>query len=921
MASLNSTFFNDRHRALGATMVDFGGWDMPVQYAKGVIQEHLITRKHAGLFDVSHMGRFIISGDDALPFLQHVLSNNAQALEVGESQYTIIPDADGNAVDDAYLYRFHADSWLLVVNASNREKDWNHFRQQAENFSDLKLQDHTFDMGMLSLQGPSSKKIMTDIIESGSLPVPLRNKLSKVTIAGAPVMIARTGYTGDPIGFELFMERGDALAIWDMLIDNKAEPIGLGARDTLRLEAFLPLYGHEFGQDPENKPIPIFACPLARFAVSFAPQKGNFIGRSALFEQFLALKRITDFDYSDIKALPRVIVPVAVTGRGIARAGCEVLREGNLVGHITSGTMVPFWNTQGGGIASVFTEDIEKRAICLALVDADVVQGDQLEIKIRKNMTPAGIVVPYHMRAEAPPTARAIMWNMLGQEISPLDMDGSDAITKERSNTGLSNSDAMTKKSDAMTKKRSESGMSKAESMISSLVQKAIDNTIWRHRECINLIPSEQTASSFSRMLSIMDPSGRYAEHKKVKAFCDQEVFYYQGTEFIAEVEALLAEELCRYLGCKTVESRVVSGQMANTAVFSALVDYINRADRKSEQRRINKIMNNHILNGGHLSAQPMGALRDFVARDPKTEKPAVVNFPVHKDNPYRIDVNACQNLIETHRPELIIFGKSMTIYPEPVAEIRKMVDEAGLNTILMYDMAHVLGLAGPYFQEPFKDGADIVTGSTHKTFFGTQRGIIAANYQLEDPCYPLWETIERRTFPGSVSNHHLGTMLGLLASAYEMNHFKDMYQKQIIANARSLAAALADLGMSVAGEKADGFTHTHQVILDVGYAKGPEVANFLEKNNIIVNYQATPEEEGFTASGSLRMGVSEMTRFGMKEDDFKKLAQLICDAVKGRESVKAQVVELRRKFQKMLFCFDKSEHLTGLMEKLHALV
>lgn len=911
MSSLNRTFFNEKHRALGATMVDFGGWDMPVQYTKGVIQEHLITRKHAGVFDVSHMGRFIISGDDSLPFLQLVLSNNAQALDLGESQYTIIPDYDGNAIDDAYLYRFHGDSWLLVVNASNREKDWMHFMEQSKKFNDLSLKDHTSDMGMLSLQGPSSRKIMRAVIDSGELPIPMRNKLSIVTIAGAQVMVARTGYTGDPIGFELFMDREDALAIWDLLIDNKAEPVGLGARDTLRLEACLPLYGHEFGEDPEQKPIPIFACPLARFAVSFTGEKGDFIGKSALLKQFQAVKRFAGFDYSDTSALPRVIVPVAITGRGIARAGNEVYKEGRHVGYITSGTMVPFWETEGEGIASFLTEKSDKRAIAMALVDADVLQKDQLEIKIRKNVVPTGVVVPYHMRAEAPPAARAIIWDSLGQNRLPLKSPLSDAE--------VSTSDIQA--SEPYAESRSETGISRAESLIAQLVSKAVENTIWRQRECINLIPSEQTPSSFSRLLSVMDPSGRYAEHKKLKAFCDHEVFYYQGTEFIAQVEELLVEQLCTYLGCRSVESRLISGQMANTAVFSALVDHINRADRKSEQRRIRKVMNNHILNGGHLSAQPMGALRDFVARDPKSEKPAVVNFPVCKDNRYKIDVKACKNLIEIHQPELIVFGKSMTIYQEPVAQIRKMLDDAELDTVIMYDMAHVLGLVGPHFQEPFKEGADLVTGSTHKTFFGTQRGIVAANCSSDDRLYPLWEAIERRTFPGSVSNHHLGTLLGLLASAYEMNHFKDEYQQQVIANARSFASALADLGMSVAGEKNDGFTHTHQVIVDVGYAKGAAVAAFLEKNNIIVNYQATPEEEGFTASGALRMGVAEMTRFGMREGDFQLLAQFIHDAVHDRMGVREQVKALRQQFQELKFCFDRSEHLAGLMEKIHSLI
>ena len=891
MSSLNKTFFNEKHSALGAIMVDFGGWDMPVQYKNGVIYEHLACRKRSGLFDVSHMGRFIISGQDALPFLQHVLTNNAAALEVNESQYTIIPDENGHAVDDAYLYRFYEDSYLLVVNASNREKDWHHFQYQAKHFQDLALVDKTFDMGMLSVQGPASKSVMNDIIESGSLPIPMRNNLSHVTIAGAGVLIARTGYTGDPLGFELFMDKKHALNIWDTLMAREVEPIGLGARDTLRLEACLPLYGHEFGNDPEGIPIPIFACPLAKFAVSFSPLKKEFIGKTALYKQFLALKEIAAFKYENIDALPRIIVPVALSGRGIARAGCEVTKEGKTVGYITSGTMVPYWSTEGQGLFSRFTRENEKRAIALALLDANLVEGNPLEIKIRKKITP-GVIVPYHMRAEAPPHARAIMWDQVGVEVQPCPED-----------------------------RQLEKNMSPAENLMSVLIKKAADNTLWRQMECVNLIPSEQTASRFSRLLSIMDPAGRYAEHKKVKAFCDHEVFYYQGTGFISEVEDLLCREMQKYLNCKQIESRAISGQMANTAVFSAMVDYLNRVDRKSEQQRIRKIMNNHILNGGHLSAQPMGALRDFVARDPKTERPAVVNFPVCADNPYKIDVDACETLIDIHKPELIIFGKSMTIYPEPVAKIKEIITARGIDTVIMYDMAHVLGLAGPYFQEPFQEGADLVTGSTHKTFFGTQRGVIAGNYDFDHAKYPLWEAIERRTFPGSVSNHHLGTMLGLLASAYEMNHFKDDYQKQVIANAKAFAHALSDLGLDVAGDKEDGFTHTHQVIVHVGYGNGPEVADRLEKNNIIVNYQATPEEEGFTASGALRLGVSEMTRFGMKENDFQDLAQLMKDAVTGKDSVKERVIDFRKSFTQLQYCFDSSESLDPLMNILRNLI
>ncbi|GAF91024.1 unnamed protein product, partial [marine sediment metagenome] len=275
------------------------------------------------------------------------------------------------------------------------------------------------------------------------------------------------------------------------------------------------------------------------------------------------------------------------------------------------------------------------------------------------------------------------------------------------------------------------------------------------------------------------------AEHRKLEAFYDADIFYYQGTRFIREVERLLEGEMLKFLGCEEVETRLISGQMANTAVFSAMVDYINRADRKREPRRIRQVMNNHIGKGGHLSAQPMGALRDYVARDPRTERPAVVNFPVLADNRYRIDVPAALELIEEYRPELIIFGKSMVLHKEPVAEICHFLKVQGIDSVVMYDMAHVLGLIGPHFQQPFVEGADLVTGSTHKTFFGTQRGIVGSRFLEHEERYELWKTLYRRSFPGSVSNHHLGTLLGLLMAAYEMNHFKDEYQPKVIANAK----------------------------------------------------------------------------------------------------------------------------------------
>ncbi len=883
MKQLLKTVFYDKHVGLGARMVDFGGWDMPVQYATGIIQEHLATRKQAGVFDVSHMGRFIVGGTGALDFLQHVLTNNAAAIEVEEGQYTMIGDESGGAIDDAYLYRFVEDQYLLVVNAANRDTDWQHLKAFADRFAKVTLEDRTEALAMVSLQGPQSKQILLDLIDSGSLPEPLRNALSTVTINGRRVQIARTGYTGEPICFELFIERPNAHMIWDLLLEKGATPVGLGARDTLRLEAGLPLYGHELGLDADGHPIPIFACSLARFAVSFSPLKGNFIGRRPLARQFEAFKKIVDRNYSLQADLPRLIQPFELQGKGIARAAAAVYRNGKPAGYVTSGTMVPYWQTEGVGLSSRQGKERKMRAIGLALVSSDLVEGDTLQIDIRGKKVDA-VIVPYFIRNEAPPYCWPITAAQLREE-----------------------------------KKTVCAGQQMTRN-VRTLVEKAAANTAWRQQHCINLIPSEQTPSRLVRLLSIMDPVARYAEHKPVKAFKEADVFYYQGTEFIEEVEHMLVCEFEKFLECREVEARVISGQMANTAVFSAMVDYLNRADRKSEQRRIRKAMNNHIIKGGHLSAQPMGALRDFVMRDPKWEKPAVVNFPVLADNPYKIDVAAARELMAEHRPELIILGKSMIIHREPVSEMRAAIDELALDCMLMYDMAHVLGLVGPHFQQPFKEGADIVTGSTHKTYYGTQRGIIAVDCSPEDARYEFWEAIQRRAFPGSMSNHHLGTLLGLLLAAYEMNHFKDQYQQNVLANARAFARALKDCGLDVAGDPQIDYTETHQVVINVGYARGPAIARRLEDNNIILNYQAAPEEEGFTAAGSLRTGVQEMTRFGMEQADFEQLAQLMADVILKDAAVKQEVSALRSRFVEMQYCFSGDE-FDDLLHKLHQLV
>jgi len=876
MGALKRTLFYDNHVKAGATLVDFGGWEMPIQYPSGIVDEHIHTRIKSGIFDVSHMGRFIVSGPEATAFLQYVLTNNVLALDLLQAQYTMIQNSHGGALDDAYLYRFYEDEYLLVVNAANAEKDWDHLNTEIK-FFDAKIVDRSAEIAMISLQGPDSKTVLKKLTGSENLTEPLKNALGILDYQGAPLLIARTGYTGEPLGFELFAKASQANEIWEKLLELGAMPIGLGARDTLRLEAGLPLYGHELGLDNDGNEIPIFSCPLAKFAVSFAEVKGDYIGREALAKQYLGFKKIMERDLSDLSELSRIVRPIAITGRGIARADCKVFKAGKEVGVITSATMVPYLKAEGYGLDSKITDEKAMRAIGLALIDGDVELNDRVDVEIRGKMV-AAVIAPYHMKSDAPPFARPIIY---GVEIERQFDSAPDYQTKAL-----------------------------------NLLERSFDNTIWRQHQTINLIPSEQSHSAAVRLLSVMDPSFRYAEHKKTKSFYDYDVFYYQGTAFIDEVEYLLMEEMKKYFNCAEVETRVISGQMANVAVFSALMDYKNRVNRKVDAKRLGYVMNNHIIKGGHLSAQPMGALHDYIAIDPVTEKTAVVNFPVEKDNPFKIDVAETKKVIAQYQPELIIFGKSMVLHKEPVREIRKFVDDQKLNSIIMYDMAHVLGLVGDHFQDPFAEGAELVTGSTHKTFFGTQRGIIAGNYDKDDYKYGLWETIETRAFPGSVSNHHLGTMLGLLMATYEMNYFKDEYQKNVIHNAKYFAKCLADAGLDVAGDPAISYTETHQVVVRVGYGSGPEVANRLEDNNIIINYQATPEEEGFTASGAIRIGVAEMTRFGFGDKEFAETAGLMADVILRNKDVKEDVSKLRSNFTNLNYCFD-DEAIAAQLEKL----
>ena len=443
---------------------------------------------------------------------------------------------------------------------------------------------------------------------------------------------------------------------------------------------------------------------------------------------------------------------------------------------------------------------------------------------------------------------------------------------------------------------------------MTALADRVAWNNTWRQRECINLIPSETTPSLLVKACEVADAAGRYAEHRRLKG---AEVYFYQGTDFIQEIEEEVHVQAQRFFGCDRVEARPVSGQLANIVVFEALLRLKNRGN-DGPMRRLSSVVNNGLIQGGHLSAQAMGALFNAVDRDSGGAERAYP-IPVRADNPYLADTEALLKLVGEQRPDLIVFGKSMFLHPEPVREVAELT--AGLEEppLLMFDMAHVLGLYGA-FQDPLAEGAAVVTGSTHKTFFGPQRGVVLGARAAR----PLWPHVRHRACPGTTSNHHLGTLIGFLAALYEMSACKHDYQRQVITNARAFAQALAAAGIAVEGGESEGYTHTHQVIIRVAPAlAGDAAAERLERNNIITNYQALPDDVSFALSGGVRLGVQEMTRYGMQPADFEMLAELIARVVVRGEDVREEAIALRGRFLDMRYCLPAEQAIPLAMRML----
>ena len=301
---------HDRHRAAGARFVPFAGWEMPVQYA-GIREEHAAVRERAGVFDVSHMGQVEVHGADAEAFLQQMLSNDVSAIPEGGAQYSVLCNDEGGVLDDVFAYRLGGDRFVVVTNASNHERDLRWLLAHAGTF-DLELLDRLDDYAMLAVQGPQSRNLVASLADG---PLPARLRTAELTLAGAPgVLVCGTGYTGED-GVELLVAPDRAGTVWDALVSAGAQPAGLGARDTLRLEVGYHLYGNDLTED---------RGPIEAGLGWCCREETGFVGSQAVLDARGA-------------GPAERLVAFRMTGRGIARQGNAV--EGG--GEVTSGAMSP----------------------------------------------------------------------------------------------------------------------------------------------------------------------------------------------------------------------------------------------------------------------------------------------------------------------------------------------------------------------------------------------------------------------------------------------------------------------------------------------------------------------------------------------------------------------------------------------------
>ena len=395
--------------------------------------------------------------------------------------------------------------------------------------------------------------------------------------------------------------------------------------------------------------------------------------------------------------------------------------------------------------------------------------------------------------------------------------------------------------------------------------------------ESVPLIASENIMSPMAMEMLLTDLGFRYAEglpHKR----------YYQGNQFVDLIEDKVTDLGRALFNAKYVDPRPLSGTNSNMAVLYAFT------------KPGDTITTPALSGGGHISSAPFGAVG---FRGLKT-----VNYPFDVDE-MNIDVDGAIKVLKEVKPKLAWFGQSVFLFPTPLKELRDTLEEIGSTVV--YDAAHVLGLiGGRQFQDPLREGAQIITGSTHKTLPGPQHGIVIGETDEEK-----WKKVQRGVFPGTLSNHHLNAMAALGVTLAEHLEFGQSYAKQIIKNAQTLGSELSKYGFKVLGEK-NGFTKSHTLAIDVSKnGGGKEVAEKLESCNIVLNKNLLPYDDNkksMNPSG-IRIGTQEVTRIGFKESDIKYLAELISDIIikkKDPEAMAEKVRDFKSQFQEVHYCFGK---------------
>jgi aminomethyltransferase len=356
--TLKRTPLYEEHVKAGAKIVPFAGYEMPVQYRSGILAEHRAVRTSAGLFDVSHMGELYVRGKGALDFVQYVTTNDASKLVEGQAQYSVLCNEQGTALDDCIVYRF-ADYYMIVVNASNRDKDRDWIAQFASQFG-ATLTDRSDDIALLALQGPKAQHILTELTRTPLEAIKYYH-FAEGEVAGKKAVISRTGYTGED-GFELYIDANDAVYVWRRVLEAGAAdtlgPIGLGARDSLRLEMGYALYGNDLTED--DSPLEAGLGWVVKL------DKPDFIGKTALVLQ-------------KEQGIRKKLIGFRLKERGFPRHGYEVRLRGEPAGSVTSGTVSPMLD-QGIGMAYIASEGSKA--------------GTEIDIMVRDRATPAEVVRP-----------------------------------------------------------------------------------------------------------------------------------------------------------------------------------------------------------------------------------------------------------------------------------------------------------------------------------------------------------------------------------------------------------------------------------------------------------------------------------------------------------------------------------------------